>query len=351
MAKWRGFHRQLGSVCVVFALLLVSFVLRAQQITLRTRTNLVLVPTLVETKNGEPIFNLTAKDFIVTDNGVPQKVRLDEDTDRSALSMVVLVQTGRSAVREFQDYSGLPTMVQALAGATKHRIAVVEFDSRPRMVLDFSSNPWAVTQAIDSLQPGDGGAAILDAVWYAVDMLADEPPQNLRVVLLLSETRDHGSRTPIQAVVQKIGRTDVVVYSLTFNPARGDLMQGLTDPGGSGSANLLAPLLMTIQAFRKNAASAIPRMTGGQYLKFHQGKQLDRELAMLANQVHNRYILSFHPTDLRPGLHVLRVRLKGTLEGRVLARTSYWAEGRPGVEPQAGSPPASATSQAPQSQH
>lgn len=308
---------------------LSSFLLHAQQVTLRARTNLVLVPTLVETKGGEPIFNLTANDFIVTDNGVPQKIRLDEDTDRSALSMVVLVQTGRSAVREFHNYVGLPTMVQAMAGATQHRIAVVAFDSRPRMLLDFSSNQQAVAQAIDSLQPGDDGAAILDSVWYAVDMLADEPPQNQRVVLLLSETRDHGSRTPIQNVVQKIGRTDVVVYSLTFNPARGDLMQGLTNPDWSGSADLLAPLLMTIQAFRKNAAAAIPRMTGGQYLKFHQGKQLDSELGMLANQVHNRYILSFYPTDPEPGLHELHVQLKSPLEGRILARTSYWATGQP----------------------
>lgn len=326
------------SVCATFAIFFISRYLPAQEITLRTRTSLVLVPTLVEAKDGEPIFNLTANDFVVTDNGVPQKIRLDEDTDRSALSMVVLVQTGRSAVREFHNYAGLATMVQAMAGATQHRIAVVAFDSRPRMLLDFSGNPQAVANAIDSLRPGDDGAAILDSVWYAVDMLADEPPQNQRVVLLLSETRDHGSRTPIQDVVQKIGRTDVVVYSLTFNPARGDLMQGLTNPDWSGSANLLAPLLMTIQAFRKNAAAAIPRMTGGQYLKFHQGKQLDSELGMLANQVHNRYILSFYPTDPKPGLHELRVQLKSPLEGRVLARTSYWATGQQGVSQDGMSP-------------
>lgn len=309
-----------ASCCLCFA-----FTSSLAQVTLHTRTNLVLVPTLVETKSGEPVFNLTAKDFLVTDNGVEQKVRLDTDTDHSAISMVVLVQTGRSAVREFHNYLGLPTMVEALAGDTKHRIAVVAFDSRPRMLLDFSSNDQAVQRAIYSIRPGDGGNAILDSVWYAVDMLADEPPQNQRVILLLSETRDHGSRTPIREVVRKIGKTDAIVYSLTFSPSHADLMQGLTNPEWSGSANLLAPLMMTIQAFRKNTAAAIPRMTGGQYLRFNQGKQLDRDLGMLANQVHNRYVLSFQPSDPTPGLHQLNVSLRRPLDVHILARTSYWA--------------------------
>ncbi len=300
----------------------------AQQVTLHARSNLVLVPTLVESKNGEPVFSLTANDFVVKDNGVEQKIHLDPDMDRAPMSIVVLVQVGGSAVREFHKMVGLPTMLGALAGDTRHRIAVVEFDSQPRMLLDFSSNPDAVQRAVYSIRPGDGGAAILDSVWYAVDMLQDEPKQNQRVIVLLSETRDHGSRTPTQNVVRKIGRSNVVVYSLAFSPSRGDLLD-FSRMGGS--ADLLAPLRMAIAAIKKNTAAAIPRMTGGQYLRFNQGKQLDSEMGMLANQVHNRYILSFQPSDPAPGLHVLTVELKQPLAVRVLARTSYWA-----VTPESG---------------
>ncbi len=296
----------------------------AQQIpTLRARINLVLVPTLVASKTGEPVYNLTAKDFLVTDNGVEQKIRLDTETYKQPISIVVLVQVGRSAVREFYKYQGLPTMVDALAGDTEHRVAVVEFDSRPRMLQDFTADPNAVQRAIYAIQPGDDGAAILDSVWYAVDMLKDEPPQNLRVVVLLSETRDKGSVTPMQEVIRKIGQSDVVVYSLAFSPGRGDLFQ-FSPPAGN-SADLLAPVRMAMAALRKNAAAAIPHMTGGQYLRFNSGKQLDSQIGMLANQVHNRYILSFQPSDDKPGLHLLSVKLRQPLGVRVLARTSYWA--------------------------
>jgi len=297
---------------------------RGQQVTLHARSNLVLVPTLVESKSGEPVFNLNAQDFVVKDNGIEQKIRLDPNRDQVPMSIVVLVQVGGSAVREFHKMIGLPTMLSALAGDTRHRIAVVEFDSQPRMLLDFSNNADAVQRAVYSIRPGDTGAAILDSVWYAVDMLADEPEQNQRVIVLLSETRDHGSRTPIQAVIRKIGRSNVVVYSLAFSPSRADLFD-FSHAGGE--ADLLAPLRMAIAGIKKNTAAAIPHMTGGQYLRFNHGKQLDSEMGMLANQVHNRYTLSFQPSNPKPGLHVLSVELKQPLDVRVLARTSYWAAG------------------------
>ncbi|MGH9617291.1 MAG: VWA domain-containing protein [Acidobacteriaceae bacterium] len=296
----------------------------AQQIpTLRARTNLVLVPTLVETKTGEPVFNLTAKDFLVTDNGVEQKIQLDPESYRQPISIVVLVQVGRSAVREFYKYRGLATMVDALAGDTEHRVAVVEFDSRPRMIEDFTSDPNAVRNAIASIQPGDDGAAILDSVWYAVDMLQDEPARNLRVIVLLSETRDKGSVTPMRAVLRKIGQSDAVVYSLAFSPAREDLFD--FSPPEGGGAQLIPLVKMAIAALRKNAAAAIPRMTGGEYMRFNSGKQLDNEIETLANQAHNRYILSFQPSNKKPGMHLLRVKLRQPLDVRLVARTSYWA--------------------------
>ncbi len=40
---------------------------------LSVRSNLVLVPALVKTKGGELVFELTADDFILTDNGVPSR--------------------------------------------------------------------------------------------------------------------------------------------------------------------------------------------------------------------------------------------------------------------------------------
>src|SRR3984893_9603368 len=72
-----------------------------QSYTLRTQSNIVLVPTTVETKHGEIIYALKPDQFVVEDNGVPQTIHLDEDTDSLGLSLVVVVQCSRSAGYEF----------------------------------------------------------------------------------------------------------------------------------------------------------------------------------------------------------------------------------------------------------
>jgi len=289
--------------------------------TLHARTNLVPVPTLVESKTGEPVFGLTAKDFIVKDNGVEQKnVRLDTDTDNAPLS---LVQTGRAAVDEFYKLQVLPTMLNALTGSAPHRIAVVAFDSQPQMLQNFTSSTELARKALYSIQPGDDGAAILDAVWYAADMLQDEPKQNQRAILLISETRDHGSRTPVKALIQKVGSGNTIVYTLTFSPARTEFLNDLKYGGGKG---LLEPFVMAVQALRKNTAAEIPHMTGGEYLGFHSASGLDGKIGLLANQVHNRYMLSFQPAHPTAALHLLSVSLRSQdIGATVLARTNYWA--------------------------
>ena len=68
-----------------------------QTYTLSTQSNVVLVPTTVQTKHGEIIYALKTEQFVVEDNGVPQTVHLDQDTDTLGLSLVVVVQCSRSA--------------------------------------------------------------------------------------------------------------------------------------------------------------------------------------------------------------------------------------------------------------
>ena len=48
-------------------------------------------------------------------------------------------------------------------------------------------------------------------------------------------------------------------------------------------------------------------------------------VAEVASHARNRYILSFHPTDLTPGLHTIEVKLTQDYGAHVVARNSYWA--------------------------
>jgi len=61
------------------------------QTTLHTKATLVVVPTVVTTVSKDVAFALSADDFLLTDDGIPQKVNLEQDSDHP-LSLVVLIR-------------------------------------------------------------------------------------------------------------------------------------------------------------------------------------------------------------------------------------------------------------------
>ena len=134
-------------------------------------TTLVLVPALVRTKSGELVFTLTADDFSLTDDDVPQKLSLEQDTDREPLALVVAVETGGAGARHLDDYRNLGSTIEALIGDVPHRVALVGFDSEPRMLEDFTPDTNAIAVGLHDLEAGDSGAAILDGLKFSVDQL------------------------------------------------------------------------------------------------------------------------------------------------------------------------------------
>jgi hypothetical protein len=198
--------------------------------TLNANSTLVLVPALVRDKSGKLVFYLDATDFALTDDGIPQKLRLEEDTDSEPLALVVLIEAG-AATRSTgwrpsnlgpppDRFSTLPTMIEALTGNVPRRIAVVGFDSGPELLQDFTSSTDPITDTIHDLSAnidGDGGAAILDALGFSLDLLRRQPPQYRRAILLLSETNDRGSKLKLVDALHAVSDTNTTIYSVGFS--------------------------------------------------------------------------------------------------------------------------------------
>lgn len=302
-----------------------------QEPTFRARTNVVTVPVLVRDEHGQAIYGLQASDFLVQDDGVAQPVLLDEAAESEPISLVVALQTGRRAFREFPRMRGLGAMLEPIFAQPESRVAVVEFDSAVNLAQNFSHDSAGIMSSLEHLEPGNGGAAILDAVQFSVRLLEDSPRRHRRVLLLISETRDHGSETSkIQQVVANVGNSNVVVYALPFSPSWSQVLdteRGSNKDEWGGSPDLMAPLMMASQSMRRNTARAIAGMTGGEYELFSSRKSFERLMTEFTNHLHSRYLLSFEPKDPHPGLHAIRVQLKDPGKHSVLARSSYWAEG------------------------
>jgi VWFA-related protein len=337
--------------------------------TLTVRSNLVLVPALVKTKSGEVVFSLTADDFILTDNGVPQSLYLEADTDSQPLALAVIIETGGLGASHLHDYRDLGAVLDAIIGDVPHRVAVIGFDSAPRLEQDFTTDTDAATKAIASLHEGDHGAAILDALNFGINILRKQPPAYRRAVLLFSETADGGSHTTLEGAVRAVDDTNTAIYSFGFSSTKAALVHEASklprpegspysdkpyatggcmshdpdaDPDAHGkrdvqaldcASDLLPPLRLARMAFisandglKRNVPESVAQLTGGEYFAFKDGTTLSRHLIPVSNDVPNYYVLSFRPTSPLPGLHALELTVKGRPELQLRARKAYWAD-------------------------
>jgi VWFA-related protein len=334
--------------------------------TLSVRTNLVEVPALVTTKSGQVVFSLTAPDFRLTDNGVPQQLTLIPDTDSQPLALAIVVETGGAGAHHLGDYGHLDALLESLIGQVPHQVALITFDSVPHIVVPFAPNVDAVSSQLVWLQSGDQGAATLDAVALAVRLLRNEPASYRRAVLLLSETIDRDSMAPLTQVLRLVSNTNTAIYAFAFSstgsdvaheaskfnrpdepgPAKGCFSKDHSSDPGDDEYNghysrqvldcisqLAPPLrfatmawLASRDALHTKTASTLADLTGGEFFHFRNAKDLQAGLIKASNDVPNFYVLTFHPSSPTPGLHTLHLDIPARPDLRVHARTTYWID-------------------------
>jgi len=340
---------------------------------LRTQSNVVLVPALVRNSKGQLVFALTANDFRVTDDGIEQKLKLDEDTGGEPLALVVVVQCGGVGRAMLASYRNLgPTIGDVVAGVP-HRVAVVAFDSTARLIQEFSPDANEAGATLNDLDPGDKGAAILDSLKLSMDLLSKQPSNYRRAILLISETVDHGSQTRLNDALRAISDTNTAIYALSFSSGKSEaanygfheLPVHKTEDGGVAPGNaypnpphgcmgkdpdpdattnkgvqfydcltqLLPPLALAKMAAirvsdakKRNVPATVAELTGGEYFKFEDSRSLVIGLLTISNHVPNRYALSYQPQSQHSGFHAVELKLKDHPKLHVIARSGYWAD-------------------------
>jgi len=341
---------------------------RAQQsepppLTLRAGSTVVLVPALVKNKRGAIVLDLSTSDFALTDDGVSQTLTLDPDTDSQPLALAICVETGGAGARHLEDYEHLDAILGSLIGNVEHRVAVIGFDSSPHLLLPFAPDADEAAGKLSSLRPGDSGAAILDGVAFAVAQLRTQPARFRRAILLIGETIDQSSQTSLGETLRLISDTNTSMYTFGFSSTHAAISHeaskfgyGPTEPGpphgcfsregadaeydGHYSRQVLdclsqlAPPLRLItmtyltarNALRTNSAASLAQLTGGEFFHFGNAKELRDGLISVTHDVLNYYVLSFRPTFLTPGLHVLHLELRDRPDLSLRSRTEYWLD-------------------------
>jgi hypothetical protein len=161
--------------CVAFGNASSDCLAQTEPPSFRSESNVVLVPTLVRTKSGNIVHGLSAQDFILQDDGVEQRVQLDDSPEADAISVVLAVQRGRTAALQLEKYqtpspgregiskrpltgaslSGLGTMLESYVGESKAEVARRGPGSDRKAI---EGRKWGARDEGESVRGGNPGA-------------------------------------------------------------------------------------------------------------------------------------------------------------------------------------------------
>lgn len=323
--------------------------------TITTSVEVVITPATVRTENGKSVTDLHIQDFEVYDNNRLQ--RITANLRDSPFSLVVAIQRSADMTGLLPKLQRIGPVLTDLVAGEDGEIAVVGFDDRVQIAQAFTGDSGKVCQAINELRTGSYSHAAIDAVLDSVRMLRSTPRDRRRIVLVIAEKWDKGSRASLREAVLEAQLANVTIYSLNVSTAAAELTSEpmpQPPPPVPTTAQALpanaprtpttisqnyylgnwAPLVANgfysaKDKFTDNTLEVFTRSTGGEGYSFHRQRSLDKALQNLAEELHTQYVLSYSPNNLNEGgFHEIRVAVK---RGGLVVRTrpGYWVPGKP----------------------
>lgn len=274
---------------MLVACLVIAAPARSQQPAFRSTVEAVEVDVAV-TRGGKTVAGLTADNFVVTDNGVAQKVTAALlSAQPLRLTMVLDVSRSVSGSRLTSLIAAGRALVQALR--PEDQASLITFSHRVTLAAPMTHDRSSLTNALTSLS-ADGATALRDAAYLGLSTASDERSRAL--MLLFSDGSDTASFLTGEAVVEAAKRSNAVVHTVQFR--RDPLLGELAD------------------------------VSGGRTWSADSDRQLEELFGRVLDEMRARYLLSYAPSGpQKPGWHQIKVSLKGA-RGDVIAKQGYFVQ-------------------------
>ncbi|HEV2200863.1 MAG TPA: VWA domain-containing protein [Bryobacteraceae bacterium] len=312
----------------------ICFSLLAQQEpeppTLQANVPLVLAPATVTDRKGSLIDGLTVHDFVLTDGGKPRKIRMDtSDTVLAPVSMILLIQSSGISTPELSKIHSIGPMIKPLITGDRGQAAVVSYDREIQTRQEFTSDSGKIQLAIEQISPYSVKTArLIDAVLQGVNLLATRPENYRRVMLILGESRDRGSKATLASAIEKVQRAGVIVYFGTYSAqASAFTVKPEDDPSMPSDGNYIAAITELARLGKKNAADALAQSSGGRHLSFTRYSALEQVISRTGEELHGQYLLSFVPADdAGNSFRRIEVKIPSRPDAMIRVRPGYWPQ-------------------------
>jgi VWFA-related protein len=195
---------------------------------------LVQVVVSVSSKDGRPVRDLQAKDFVLKENGKPRKIETflrtqdAEDSDRAPVELVLALDTSSSMRADLlRARDAIVDFAKAVPSFARGRI--LAFD---REAYDRGFDAQSARTVLDEMiqMKGGAGTRIFDAVIDGASLVSKQ--RGRRVIVLFTDGEDSTSHAKPEAAVRALQQAEVTCYGVSYaSRLRAFITGGGTDGG------------------------------------------------------------------------------------------------------------------------
>lgn len=300
--------------------LLLVFAAVAQEETIRVDVDIVNVLATVRNKSGGLVANLTKDDFTLFENGQKQEIKYFARETDLPLTIGLLFDVSRSQENliEIQRRAAYQFFSSVLG--PKDLAFLIAFGQDSELLQDYTNSRKLLQHALDQvrvngpvggLHPGPvptmnnpRGTVLYEAVYLAsAEQLKGQVGR--KVLVILTDGVDQGSRYKIQDAIKAAQLADAIVYAIYY-----------ADPSAYGYYGMPSD----------RDIKRIAEETGGRLLKVDRKHSLQDVFKEIQEEMRSQYAIGYSPSNSQKDGSFRRIEIKmADRDLKVQARKGYFA--------------------------
>ena len=285
-----------------------------QRPTFRASTDIVSVDVSVRDR-ARVVTGLSADQFVVLDNGVPQQVT-DVSYEKLPIDVTVALDVSFSVAGSLLDQlrRAIRELMRDLG--PNDRLKLILFNMRVSRVVDFTRDVAAVEAAIAQAAAG-GGSSVWDTV--ATALVSASASDRRQLIVIFTDAADSSSTTTPAGLLEIAQRTNASVASV---------LPGATYLLTTSKVGTSTTITRTLRLASTAGAEILQKLaaeTGGTQLRVSAARNLVDSFRRVLDDFRSSYVLHFVPQGVeRGGFHTLEVGVKGRDGVTIRARRGYY---------------------------
>lgn len=277
--------------------------------------DVVSILATVRDRDGGIVTNLSQEDFLLWEDGVPQKIRYFSRETGLPLTVGLLVDTSRSQAGVLDSERGASrTFLKRVLRPEVDRAFIAGFDQQVNILQPLTSSRDQLSEALDHLAiPGRYATLIYSAVRECAEQVMRKETGR-KAFILLTDGVAFRDDTSLDSAIEFAQRADTILYSIRFS-----------DP-----VKATRPVrALALEAAKRRGKDALARMakeTGGGAFEVSPQRGIDATYQQIEDALRNLYSIGYTPEPRSAGRAYHKLKLKTRNSSLLVsARDGYYS--------------------------